>query len=232
MAQAAHIVASKPGGPRGKDKVRLPDGSIVGRRDEANAVWLCMSCHYKVDSDEDAYPTELLVAWKDAHEKRVSSLVGLDLEESLIRLGRARSWHDRARELLQWLDGHRFMYYEGPRKEPDQVWRAVQALRQKLIGLRAEVADPQSEFGRVLAEVDRVVREFVRAVEPLRVDRIDPEPRNPEFVAFSRELETLRRRIVAASAPLARREGYEFESISQPFIEEAERAEAEALFNA
>lgn len=215
IAQAAHIAAAKESGPRGKDLVRMPDGSTASRGGEANAVWLCMPCHYRIDADEEAFPTEVLVAWKLDHEKRVSELVGLDLEQSLLRLAGVRLHHDLARDLLQWLDGHRFMYFEDEREFPDQVWNAVQDLRWKISNLRGRVTDSGSPFGAVLAAIDDAVYQFVVALSDIRVSEITVTSGYPEFERFSEALSILRSKILEVSAPLARQEGFQFERIPE-----------------
>ncbi|MFF8031571.1 hypothetical protein [Streptomyces sp. NPDC016626] len=43
---------------------------------EQNLILLCLICHKIVDSEEDAYPVELLKKWKSAHEARISTAFG------------------------------------------------------------------------------------------------------------------------------------------------------------
>lgn len=222
IAQAAHIASAVDDGPRGESLVPMRDGSTAARGDEANAVWLCMPCHYKIDADEDAFPTEVLVAWKRDHEKRVSGLVGLDLEQSLLRLAEVRFSHDLARDLLQWLDGHRFMYFEEEREFPDQVWGAVQDLRWKISNLRGRVTDPESPLGAVLAAIDDAVHEFVIALSDIRVTEIKVTSGYPEFERFSKALGILRAQILAVAAPLARQEGFRFQRIPEYLMPKSE----------
>lgn len=218
IAQAAHIVSAVSDGPRGDDVVRAPDGSVVDRGDEANAVWLCLPCHYRIDADEEAFPAEVLVAWKYDHEQRISELVGLDLEQSLLRLAEVRFSHDLARELLQWLDGHRFMYFEDEREFPDQVWNAVQDLRWKISNLRSRVTDSESDFGSVLFAIDEAVHEFVTTLSDIRVNEITVTSGYPEFERFSNALSILRGNILAVAAPLARQENFRFQKIPEYLI--------------
>lgn len=213
IAQAAHIAAAVDSGPRGKDLVRMPDGSAAPRGDEANAVWLCLPCHYRIDADEEAFPADVLVTWKRDHEERVSGLVGLDLEQSLLRLSEVRFSHDIARDLLQWLDGHRFMYFEDEREFPDQVWNAVQDLRWKISNLRGRVTDSESPFSTVLAAIDDAIHQFVTALADIRVNEIAVTSGYPEFERFSKALGILRSEILAVAAPLARKEGFQFKRI-------------------
>lgn len=231
IAQAAHIASAVKGGPRGNDLVRTPDGSVVARGGEANAVWLCMPCHFMIDQDEEAFPAQTLVTWKHDHEKRVSELVGLDLEQSLLRLAEVRSYHDLARDLLQWLDGHRFMYFEDSREFPDQVWTAVQDLRWKISGLRGRVTDPESSFGATLSTIDYAVKEFVSALSDIRVNEIRVTSGYPEFEKFSKELGVLRGRILEVCVPLAQEEGFQFENIPEYMMPKSDGDVVEFKFN-
>ena len=221
IAQAAHVVAAADSGPRADDVIDLPDGSTLQRDDEGNAIWLCMPCHYRVDADEEEFPSDLLLAWKRDHEKRISDLVGLDLEQSLLRLGEVRVSHDLARDLLAWLDGHRFMYFEDSQEQPDYVWKAVDALRIKLVDLRGRVVSSESAFGIVLAAIDDAVHEFVVSLNHIRVDEIQVSSGVASFEEFARALRRMRSRILAAAAPLAKREEYKFTRIPQYLLEES-----------
>lgn len=97
IAQVAHIVAAAKKGPRAG--VALPDGTQIPVGDERNALWLCTPCHHQIDADVSRYPVPLLLEWKNQHEDRVSSLVNLDLEQALLRLGATRRYHDIVRDL-------------------------------------------------------------------------------------------------------------------------------------
>ncbi len=56
---AAHITAASPGGPRYD-----PQLTSEQRQHPDNGIWLCQSCSKLIDSDEPAYPIELLQGWK------------------------------------------------------------------------------------------------------------------------------------------------------------------------
>jgi hypothetical protein len=215
IAQAAHILPAAKKGPRRDVAVRLPDGTELKQGDEGNAIWLCLGCHYRVDADAEAFPADLLLAWKRDHQERVSSLVGLDLEQSLLRLGGERMSHDLAQDLLLWLDGHRFMYFPDSREFPDYVWGAVGALRLKLIDMRTRVYDGDSSFGRVLVGIDAAVSTFVAELNDIRVDDIVVKSGDPDFEFFSESLRQLRRDIATLIVPLAQNEGFEFQNIGR-----------------
>lgn len=221
IAQAAHILPASEKGPRQTDKVTLSDGSEVKRGDEENAVWLCLPCHYRVDADWEMYPSELLLNWKREHEHRASALVGLDLEQSLLKLAEVRVGHDWAREMLAWLDAHRFMYFDDAREQPEYVWKAVDALRVKLVDMRSRVFDMDSDFGRALSGIETAVQEFIITLNDVRVDTIQVTWGDPDFATFSEALTRMRSRILKAVNVIMERENYAFRNIPVAWLEDS-----------
>lgn len=213
IAQAAHILPAAKSGPRPDAEVVLPDGTKLKRGSEGNAIWLCLPCHYRADADPEEFPAELLLAWKREHEQRASSLVGLDLEQSLLRLGGVRQSHDLARDLLLWLDGHRFMYFDDSREFPAEVRGALDSLRDKLVRLRASVHDMDSHFGKALLGIEAAVLRFFEELNSVRIDEIVVTSGSPDFDLFSESLQQLRQKIKSQIAPLAKREGFVFQRI-------------------
>jgi len=73
LAQIAHIVAFKPGGPRGNDPRRPDDIHAV-----ENLMLLCHRCHALIDDKEMApkYTREQLQRFKQEHEERIFRLTG------------------------------------------------------------------------------------------------------------------------------------------------------------
>lgn len=213
IAQAAHVIAAAKSGPRSDVVVRLPNGIELKQADEGNAIWLCIPCHYRVDSSPEGFHAELLLAWKREHEERASNLVGLDLEQSLLKLGGVRQSHDLARDLLLWLDGHRFMYFDDSREFPKEVRRALDSLRDKLVRMHASVYDLDSRFGRALSGIEAAVLRFFETLNNVRIDEIVATSGIPEFELFSRSLQQLRKEIVEQILPLARDEGFQFKKI-------------------
>ncbi|MGZ9722811.1 hypothetical protein [Rhizobium miluonense] len=41
-----------------------------------NAIWLCRDCHGLIDKDPLRFPSELLILWKEAHEKKLVDQIG------------------------------------------------------------------------------------------------------------------------------------------------------------
>lgn len=67
LGEAAHIRAAR------KDQARYdPKMTDEERRDISNGIWLCRECAKKIDLDEAQYPVELLIKWKELHEKWIS----------------------------------------------------------------------------------------------------------------------------------------------------------------
>lgn len=62
----AHITAASMGGPR-YDPGVSPDE----RNSPANAIWLCATCHRRVDSDPSGFSADVLRQWKSDHEEYV-----------------------------------------------------------------------------------------------------------------------------------------------------------------
>jgi hypothetical protein len=64
IGEAAHISGEKPGSARYD-----PDWTDDARSAEDNCIWLCVTCHTKVDRDVDAHPVGRLREWRQRHEQ-------------------------------------------------------------------------------------------------------------------------------------------------------------------
>jgi hypothetical protein len=210
IAQVAHIQAAAAGGPRREDIVVLPDGSMLERGSEGNAIWLCVPCHIRVDSDADSYPSELLVEWKNEHEQLISSLVGLDLEQSLLKLGGMRRSHDVAHDLLRWIDSHRFMWNDESYEFPKDVHVALDQLRYKLTAIGAGVYRADSVLLMTVDQLEAAVLRFFDAFGTIRIDDIVATSGTPQFDLFMDALTRLRFDIMHAVHPLAALEKFDF----------------------
>lgn len=71
VGEAAHIYGARPGSARFQSTL-----SEVERSDITNAIWLCCTCHKKIDSDAKQFPAELLFEWKRSHEFAVKENLG------------------------------------------------------------------------------------------------------------------------------------------------------------
>lgn len=70
FGQAAHIIAFKSGGPRGRN-TRPADVNVV-----ENLMLLCGSCHKLVDTRPAEYPVAVLKRFKTEHERRIYDTTG------------------------------------------------------------------------------------------------------------------------------------------------------------
>ena len=70
VAEAAHICAASPGGPRYD-----PSMTHDERRSPDNGIWLCANCATEVDKDPARFPVSLLRQWKaDAEDEALKLL--------------------------------------------------------------------------------------------------------------------------------------------------------------
>lgn len=76
-AYLAHIVADKPGGPRGD-----PTESDRLKADPSNIMLLCDTCHRRIDGKKTwhEYPVDLLRAMKQEHEERIERQTGIQYD--------------------------------------------------------------------------------------------------------------------------------------------------------
>ncbi len=64
LGEAAHIRAARQNQARYDPNITDED-----RRHISNGIWLCRECARKIDLDEAKYTVELLIGWKNTHEK-------------------------------------------------------------------------------------------------------------------------------------------------------------------
>jgi hypothetical protein len=70
IGDAAHQAAASPGGPRYNPKQTKRERSAA-----ANGLWLCSSCHRKIDGDKYRYSVEDLKQMKEGAEERARRMV-------------------------------------------------------------------------------------------------------------------------------------------------------------
>ena len=67
VGEAAHIRAAR------RNQARYdPDMTDKERADPSNGIWLCRRCAKMIDNDEDTYPVEVLIQWKEWRERETS----------------------------------------------------------------------------------------------------------------------------------------------------------------
>lgn len=73
IGEACHIYGAQPNSARYDNNMSDYVRSII-----TNAIWLCRNCHKKIDRDEQLYPADLLLSWREIHEKKIASELGND----------------------------------------------------------------------------------------------------------------------------------------------------------
>ena len=81
FAQMAHIVAFRPGGPRGESRLTSEE-----RNDISNLMLLCPQCHKLIDDNPDPYPVEVLQEFKKDHEARIRMLTAAKADKQTAAL--------------------------------------------------------------------------------------------------------------------------------------------------
>lgn len=80
LGEVAHIVAERPDGPRGDDRIPLEE-----RNRADNLVLLCNVHHQLIDSQPATYGVQRLLAMKESHEKWVEQTLNRGGGESAVR---------------------------------------------------------------------------------------------------------------------------------------------------
>lgn len=71
IGEAAHIYGARKGAARYR-----PEMSDIERASITNGIWLCRTCHGKIDKDSECYPVNLLLFWKNSHENNITNEIG------------------------------------------------------------------------------------------------------------------------------------------------------------
>lgn len=79
IGKAAHIFGARPKSARYR-----PDMTDIERSNISNAIWVCGDCHDLIDKEEQNFPADLLLMWKNEHEAKITAERGKPAD--LIRL--------------------------------------------------------------------------------------------------------------------------------------------------
>jgi hypothetical protein len=71
IGEAAHICGARPDTARYRSEMSDEERSAI-----TNAIWLCRDCHGLIDKDHLRFPIELLILWKEAHERKLVEQIG------------------------------------------------------------------------------------------------------------------------------------------------------------
>jgi hypothetical protein len=210
IAEAAHISPASSSGPVRLGVVTLPGTTTpVDVRSSANGLWLCKNCHKIIDDDASRYPASVLANWKASHTARMNSLVGKDLEASLLILRSDRMYHQEARELLVDLDDRRMMFNDIAIEFPPHVQESVFALREKIRALRGRISlRPESTLARTLEALTVAIHKFLDEVG-IELRSITVTSGDPDFERYCVALTKLRKSAALAVEPLSLEEGVE-----------------------
>jgi WD40 repeat protein len=114
----AHITAAASGGKRYDKSLTAEERSSAH-----NCVWLCQDCAKLIDSDETAFPTELLRAWKKRRERRQLEAISALPNSGIAILERRLAGHaNMVWDVLVTPDGRRFVSASNDRTA--KVWDA------------------------------------------------------------------------------------------------------------
>lgn len=187
LAEAAHVIAASNNGPRATKKTK--DDPLDSPN---NGIWLCLTCHKRIDADVHAYPKSKLQNWKKQQSDIVRRIAGKDLEAALISLGKQKQHHQECQNLLSFLENRR-VFYEGFDSEfPPRVLDSLSLVRTRVIETRAMLS-PDSHAFNALQRIQMVIDTFLREIGPstdLRSLRCNSN--DPIWMKFASELTKLR----------------------------------------
>ncbi len=128
LGEECHIIAQRPGGPRGRQNT-----AEIDRDDYTNLILLCANCHSIIDSCEDAYPAERVLRIKAVHESWTEQQ--LNSAESEASDASATDG-----EILKYYYGYldRFAFRDAMRHEEPESF--IQAIRDTRVALTTGVS--------------------------------------------------------------------------------------------
>lgn len=80
IGEAAHIFGARIGSKRFNNNM-----TDYARSEITNSIWLCRNCHKLIDSDDLRYSTNILFAWREKHEEFISSSLGNNTDQILLK---------------------------------------------------------------------------------------------------------------------------------------------------
>jgi ribosomal protein L37AE/L43A/(2Fe-2S) ferredoxin len=191
LAEAAHIAPAGKNGPRSEEAEKTADLKGV-----ANGIWLCLTCHQKIDDDPKAYPTEMLKDWKVKQASIVRRIVGKDLEAAILALGKDRQHHQECQDFVSFLESRRVLYEGMDHENPPRVLDSLMLIRERVSQTRARLSPDNYAFD-ALHRIQAVIDQFFRNIGPatdLKTLRCDSSDK--KWKKFASELEDLRTGII------------------------------------
>ncbi|SDH71082.1 hypothetical protein [Pseudomonas panipatensis] len=184
IAEAAHINAASPTGPR-------PNAGLTEEdlKSAANGIWLCKICHDKVDDDPRFYTETKLRNWKEEHSKFVKQLVGKDFDLVHFELYARSRNVAQSISILGFFEGKRVFFEALDVEHPGQVLESLIEIRSRINNALGQMKQEESA-SEALREINKKIRKFLTA-HP-RLNELKCDGSDPNFHNFCNELQNLR----------------------------------------
>ncbi|MDH0132760.1 hypothetical protein N7381_05840 [Pseudomonas asiatica] len=203
LAEAAHMAPAAKNGPRAGDAAKTPD-----LRSASNGIWLCLTCHQKIDDDPYFYSMETLNQWKVKQASIVRRIVGKDLEAAILSLGKERQHIQECQDFVSFLESKRVLYEGMDYENPPRVLESLTLIRERISQTRAKLSPDNYAFD-ALQNIQAAIDQFFRnigAATDLKSLRCDS--RDEKWVKFAEELTDLRTGIVIIMKVIAQDADY------------------------
>ena len=203
LAEAAHIAPAGKNGPRSEEVQET-----TNLRGVANGIWLCLTCHQRIDDDPKLYSTDTLKDWKVKQASIVRRIVGKDLEAAILALGKDRQHHQECQDFVSFLESRRVLYEGMDHENPPRVLDSLMLIRERVSQTRARLSPDNYAFDalqRIQAAIDQFFRNIgaTTDLKTLRCNSADKKWRK-----FASELEDLRTGIIIIMKVIAQDADY------------------------
>lgn len=216
IAEAAHINAASPSGPRPSTQSKGNEGQL---KSSANGIWLCKICHDRIDADPSAYPETLLKHWKSEHAKFVSQLVGKDFDLVHFELYARSRNTAQCFAFLGFIEGRRALFDALQVEQPEQVLESLMEVRSRAASARTHL-NPDTLAFQKLRDIDKKIRAFLTAHPQLSTLKCDGA--DPCFQQFCHDLQALRADLFPDVISIAKNTFYK---LNDEVLDEAKRLE-------
>lgn len=153
LSQKAHIYSFSEKGPRGWGPFKL---RLSRLNDISNLMLMCHGCHKKIDGDAqgERYSAELLISWKETHERRIAIVTGIEVNKKthVILYGANIGSEKSLIQYQECIDSIFPNYY--PAKE-----------RPEILSMSSELRDCSSEYWS--AESAHLYKIYERKIAPI-----------------------------------------------------------------
>lgn len=204
LAEAAHIAPAGKNGPRAEEAEET-----TNLRSVSNGIWLCLTCHQRIDDDPKAYPTEILKEWKVNQASIVRRIVGKDLEAAMLALGKNRQHHQECQDFVSFLESRRVLYEGMDFENPPRVLDSLTMIRERISYTRARLSPDNYAFEalqRIQAAIDLFFRN-IGATTDLKTLRCNSSDK--KWRKFASELVDLRTGIIIIMKVIAQDADYQ-----------------------